>query len=163
MSERYAHEGGRPNNDRAAGPGGGEFDAGDLDEAVADDAFADDLDDDLLVVDPTPPQTHDGIPIRGCHTVATQADVIAAGILMGEPLLEDGSRRAQAPPVPPRMPAGDPPTRGSSRQVNFRLGPNEHARLREAAPLFGMRPTALARVLTVRGVDRALYEERRDR
>ena len=97
------------------------------------------------------------------NTVATQADVVAAMALVGELLLADGLARAGAQAAPPPMPAGEPPARGRGRQVNFRLGPREHARLVEAARLFGMRPTVLARVLTVRGVDRALYEERRDR
>ena len=97
-------------------------------------------------------------------TVHTVADAQAAGILVGELLLQDGTAvaRAEAAP-PPRMPAGALPARGSSRQLNYRLSAHEHARLLEAARLFGMRPTTLARVLTVRGVDRALYEERRDR
>jgi predicted HTH domain antitoxin len=47
--------------------------------------------------------------------------------------------------------------------VNFRLGAEEHDRLATAARLFAMRPSTLARVLTMRGVDRALYEKRRDR
>jgi hypothetical protein len=94
---------------------------------------------------------------------ASQSDVIAAGILIGELSLEDGDARARAEAAPPPpMPAGAPPARGDRRQVNFTLGPEEHERLREAARLFAMRPTTLARVLTVRGVERALYEHRRD-
>ena len=49
---------------------------------------------------------------------------------------------------------------GPRRQVNVRLGPEEHARLVEAPGLFGMQPSVLARVLTVRGVARALREAR---
>ena len=89
--------------------------------------------------------------------------VVAGQILVSELMLEGGAARTRARQVPPpRMPRGAPPTKGSLRQVNFRLGPDEHARLREAARLFGMPPTTLARVLTVRGVNAALYEERRD-
>jgi hypothetical protein len=95
-------------------------------------------------------------------TVATVADAIAANILVGGLIVE-------APPPqlrvrPPSMPraVADPPARGGRRQVNFRLGPDEHARLLEAARTFGMRPGALARLLTVRGVDRALRDARRD-
>ena len=47
--------------------------------------------------------------------------------------------------------------------MNFRLGPEEHARLVAAARAYGLRPGTFARVLTVRGVDAALYEDRRDR
>jgi hypothetical protein len=71
------------------------------------------------------------------------------------PLNRSGRRRAANT-------SGDPPSTGARRQVNFRLGPGEHARLIEAAKVFGMRPTVLARLLTVRGVDRALREARRD-
>jgi hypothetical protein len=87
-----------------------------------------------------------------------------ATALVGELMIEDGPPPHQrSPGRPPRMPAGDPPPRGASRQVNFRLGPGEYARLVEAAELYALRPAALARLLTVRGIDRALYEERRDR
>ena len=96
-------------------------------------------------------------------TVRTVADAQAAGILVGELLLEDATALARADEAPPRMPAGAPPPPGPSRQVNYRLGPEEYARLLAAARLFAMRPTTLARVLTVRGVDSALCEARRDR
>jgi hypothetical protein len=149
-----------------------------------------DLDDDEWPVVAEPPQTHDGMPIRGWHhgepvpdldripkerwravlaplrpgtrTVAmsgTQRDFIAAAVLVGDLLADDGP----ADTAPPAMPAGAPPRRGAGRQVNFRLGPDEHDRLVAAARLFAMRPTTLARVLTMRGVERALYEERCDR
>ena len=91
----------------------------------------------------------------------TQEAYIAGQILVSDLTLEDGAARSRArQAAPPRMPTGAPPTKGAQRQVNFRLGPDEHARLRNAAELFGMPPTTLARVLTVRGVDAALYEER---
>ena len=84
--------------------------------------------------------------------------------IRGQLWLEDATPSARADAAaPPRMPAGAPPGRGASRQINFRVGPDEHARLVAASKLFAMRPTTLARVLTMRGVDRALYEERRDR
>ncbi len=83
--------------------------------------------------------------------------------LKGQLSLEDDAARARAFAAPPvQLPSGDPPPAGARRQVNFRLGPGEHARLIEAARVFGMRPNVLARLLTVRGVDRALREARRD-
>lgn len=149
-------------------------------------------DDDLLAAaDPEPPRMHKDIPITGYNrgepipdlrrlpqarwrealrpltgftrqlsagSAATPAEAQVAFVLLGELSLED--RPASAPRVP--GPAAAPP-RGFSRQVNFRLGPEEHARLVEAARLYGLRPSAFARVLTVRGVDAALYEERRGR
>ncbi|HUR84154.1 MAG TPA: hypothetical protein VMY78_02315 [Solirubrobacteraceae bacterium] len=92
----------------------------------------------------------------------TQKDFIAAAQLVGLLWLEGGDageRSGDTPP--PRMPAGAPPARGPGRQVNFRLGADDHEQLLAAARLFAMRPSSLARVLTVRGVNRALYEERR--
>jgi hypothetical protein len=44
-----------------------------------------------------------------------------------------------------------------------RLGPGEYASLVEATRRFVVRPTALACVLTLRGVHGAPYEKRRDR
>jgi hypothetical protein len=100
---------------------------------------------------------------RAVGGLRSQEAVVAGHVLVSKLMLEDGAathRAREAPP--PRMPRGAPPTKGSLRQVNFRLGPDEHARLLDAARLFGMPPTTLARVLTVRGVDAALYEQRRD-
>jgi hypothetical protein len=156
------------------------------------DADVDDDDDgDEWAVPVEPPQTHDGMPIRGWHygepipdldripqerwrevlaplrrgtrrvaMSGTQRDFRSAAILVGELLADDGRVDLGAPPA---MPTGAPPAREAGRQVNFRLGATEHDRLVAAARLFAMRPATLARVLTVRGVDRALYEERRDR
>jgi hypothetical protein len=92
---------------------------------------------------------------------ATQSDVVAAGILVGELSQEDGAARHRAVSAPPPgMPAGAALARGPGHQVNFRIGHDEFERLAEAARLFAMRPTTLARVLTMRGVERALYEHR---
>jgi hypothetical protein len=100
--------------------------------------------------------------IRSQSTVAPK-EVMVVMAIIGELLLEEGAVRARAISAgPARMPSGDPPPNETRRQVNFRLGEGEHARLAEAARLFGMRPNVLARVLTVRGVDRALREARRD-
>jgi hypothetical protein len=88
---------------------------------------------------------------------------IDAMIVLGQLVSQEHAAKARARTSPPaRLPSGDPPPTGMRRQVNFRLGPGEHARLVEASRLFGMSPTVLARVLTVRGVDRALREARRD-
>ena len=97
---------------------------------------------------------------RAVASVATPADVLAALALVTDLMLEDPPPGALPPatPMPPRVPA---PRRGSSRQVNFRLGPDEHSRLVEAARMYGLRPGTFARLLTVRGVDAALYEKRR--
>lgn len=94
-------------------------------------------------------------------SVRTQAEAIAAGILIGDLILQDRPVGVLPPPSkPPDCP--DPPSRGRSRQVSFRLGPDEHERLLEAARAYGMRPAVLARLLTVRGVNRALHDARRE-
>lgn len=59
---------------------------------------------------------------------------------------------------PARAPRG-----GARRQINSWLGPGEHERLLRATQLLAMRPITLARLLTMRGVDRDLYGERRER
>ena len=95
--------------------------------------------------------------------LARMEDVTPALIILGELLISgDAARDRALDAAPPRLPAGALPARSAGHQVNFRLGPTEHARLLEVARMFAMRPTTLARVLTVRGVDRALYEARRD-
>ena len=97
---------------------------------------------------------------RAVASAATPADASAALALVGGLMLEDPPPGALPPatPMPGQVPA---PQRGSSRQVNFRLGPEEHSRLVEAALVYGLRPGTFARLLTVRGVDAAMYEKRR--
>jgi hypothetical protein len=86
-----------------------------------------------------------------------------ARAVIGQLLSEDGRRlRSLDDGPPPPLPTGAPPPHGASRQINVRLGPSEHADLLKAATVFATRPTTLARMLIVRGVNRALYEERRD-
>jgi hypothetical protein len=108
--------------------------------------------------------------IRAQQTLSYER-VQAAMAINGILSVEDGIARSRAQARaarPGRMPIGDPPEiedasrAGSRRQVNFRLSPREHARLVEAAQLYGMRPGMLARLLTVRGVDRALADARHD-
>ena len=101
---------------------------------------------------------------RALNRLQTMEQVSFAYSLIGQLMVEGNiaSQRAIAAPTP-RLPVGDPPPHGPRRQVNFRLGAGEHGRLLEAARLFGMRPNMLARLLTVRGVDRALADARRDR
>ena len=104
--------------------------------------------------------------IAACNFVTTQAEVSRVLALIGQLKLEEGAAQVRAiVATPPRMPVGDPPPpmELARRQVNFRLSTGEHVRLLEAARLFGMRPNALARLLTMRGADRALAEARSDR
>jgi hypothetical protein len=100
--------------------------------------------------------------IRAMNTLPVHR-IPAAMIVLDKLVSQEDAARARARTAPPaRLPCPDPPATGARRQVNFRLGPGEHARLVEASRLFAMSPTVLARVLTVRGVDRALRDARRD-
>ncbi len=89
-----------------------------------------------------------------------------AGMLVVMLDLEDGDRRADAERAaarPRRLPAPDAsqaPGRPVSRQVNFRISPRQHERLAEAAQRIGAKPGQLARILTMRGVEHMLWEER---
>lgn len=86
----------------------------------------------------------------------------AFAVVGGLPERSDAQARAAAQGVIPRLPPRGPlPERRAGRQVGFRLGLEDHARLTEAAGLFGVRPATLARILAVRGVNAALAEERR--
>lgn len=87
-----------------------------------------------------------------------EADTWAALALVAELDLEDGARRHAARTVHAPLLQGTPPPRAPSRQLNFRIGPEGYERLGEAARLFGVRPTTLARMLVTRGVDAALRE-----
>ena len=101
--------------------------------------------------------------IRAQNTVPVQKVPVVTAFI-GDLISEEAAARTRAV-APPRsqIPVGDPPAPNEPRrQVNFRLGEGEHGRLAEAARLFGMRPNVLARVLVVRGVDRALRDARRD-
>ena len=103
--------------------------------------------------------------VHATAALRTAEQVQAGWAIKGQLLLEDGPVPRQRPieGASRAIPRGAPPARGAGRQINFRLGPQEHARLVEAAGLFAMTPTALARILTVRGVARALPEERGER
>ncbi len=68
-------------------------------------------------------------------------------------------RRAQRPQSLPTPTRADRLER-ASRQVNFRISAAQHERLVEAAQRVGAKPTELARILTMRGVEHMLWEER---
>jgi len=85
------------------------------------------------------------------------------GMLYNRMALEDrplepahAAERALSNPVgisPPTVPG-----RPRRRQVNFRIEQHEYERLREAALRLGLRPTELARLFTMSGVNRALED-----
>lgn len=82
--------------------------------------------------------------------------------------LVEGRHAGPPPPPVPELPVADaapglaPRAGRGGRQVGFRLGPALYADLEEAAPLHGVRPATLARVLTTRGVQAALAQRRRE-
>jgi hypothetical protein len=55
-----------------------------------------------------------------------------------------------------------PPVEPRERQVNVRLDPNRYRDLCEAADLYGVAPTTMARMLVRRGTKAVLDERRRD-
>ena len=67
---------------------------------------------------------------------------------------EERTERPQPLPVPPA-----PRAQGrAGRQVNFRLADRDHADLKRASSVLGLRSATLARLLTLRGVAQVLAE-----
>jgi hypothetical protein len=105
-----------------------------------------------------------------CVVSATEprGDAAAPGAAAGAAEIEWLSRQrrrevslttlADPKPLPGAAGGVRAPERPRHRQVNFRLTREGHAGLERAAALVHMRPTALARLLVVRGVDQILRE-----
>jgi len=72
----------------------------------------------------------------------------------------EAERRASRPSRLPSPELPREPSRPSSRQVGFRISTTQHERLAEAARRVGAKPGQLARMLTLRGVEHMLWEER---
>lgn len=92
------------------------------------------------------------------YTDATQA--IGKALLLGP---DRPKVPTQTVAYPDGLPTGrvSVPRRRERRQVNFRLAPPEYEELERAAKLLSMRPSAAARLLTVRGVQQVLREAER--
>ncbi|MEA2273288.1 MAG: hypothetical protein QOI98_1996 [Solirubrobacteraceae bacterium] len=107
------------------------------------------------------------MPARRAAIRTSPTDHLSEAMVIGAELeIEDIDRRARreavlAHAVAVPTPSVSPRPRSRSRQVNFRLGPNASSRLDRAAELLGMKPGALARSLTLNGVNRILYEDAR--
>ena len=68
----------------------------------------------------------------------------------------DALERAAPPPVPvPVLPRTLPLRRRAVRQINFRVSPSEYDEIHAVASLYGVSPSRIARMLTLRGVRRA--------
>lgn len=72
------------------------------------------------------------------------------------PPISKAVERAVSSPL--GVPSPKVPGRPRRRQVNFRIEHDEYDRLREAARRLGVRPTELARLFTMSGVNRALED-----
>lgn len=72
----------------------------------------------------------------------------------------DAERRASRPSRLPTPELLLESSRPPSRQINFRISATQHERLAEAARRIGAKPGQLARMLTLRGVEHMLWEER---
>ena len=66
----------------------------------------------------------------------------------------DALERAAPPPVPV-LPRTLPLRRRAVRQINFRVSPSEYDEIHAVASLYGVSPSRIARMLTLRGVRRA--------
>ena len=66
----------------------------------------------------------------------------------------DALERATPPPVPV-LPRTLPLRRRAVRQINFRVSPSEYDEIHAVASLYGVSPSRIARMLTLRGVRRA--------
>jgi hypothetical protein len=65
----------------------------------------------------------------------------------------DALDRAAPPPVPV-LPRALPLRRRAVRQINFRVSPSEYDEIHTVAGLYGVSPSRIARMLTLRGVRR---------
>ena len=65
----------------------------------------------------------------------------------------DALERAAPPPVPV-LPRTLPLRRRAVRQINFRVSPSEYHEIHTVASLYGVSPSRIARMLTLRGVRR---------
>lgn len=92
------------------------------------------------------------------------ADQLAFALLMAEADQRNARARARSRarrnghPLPAPGPAAAHEAKRSSRQVNIRLRPDDHAKLAQAAAAVGLKPTTLARALVLNGVAMTLRE-----
>jgi hypothetical protein len=106
-------------------------------------------------------QTHPSIREKASQTLGelklmTEANTIGWRILDEERARAKAARTVVAFPTP--LPGATVPKRTRYKQVNIRLPPARYEDLCEAATIIGMKPTALVRLLTIRGVTQMLAE-----
>jgi len=100
--------------------------------------------------------------------LSTHEDVLEAHAVAREINYDEYDRKQRAREAigfPPPVPVPEAPRplgqRRAPHQVNFRLHPVQYEKLVDAAEFLGMKPSQLARFLTLRGVSQVLAE--RDR
>jgi hypothetical protein len=98
----------------------------------------------------------------GLHGDQVRRAAIACGqaIMERPPPRETPVAAFQAAAYPQGIPGIDvrPPSIEPPRQVNFRLSAEEYEQLQRTARLLGVRPSAAARLLAIRGVQQVLRE-----
>ena len=87
------------------------------------------------------------------HRAVALRDALPSGFVasVGRDSLSEGT--AIPAPTPARTPG--------SRQLNLRISPEQYARLEQAAAQLGEKPTVLARLLVVNGVNRIFADHAR--
>ena len=106
-------------------------------------------------------QTHPSVREKASQTLGEialmgEANRIAWRILAEENARKQAARASIAFPAP--LPGAAVPRRTRFKQVNFRLTRAQYDDLCEAASIIGMKPTALARMLAIRGATQMLAE-----
>lgn len=115
-------------------------------------------------------QTHPSVrqyAIRTARVVDLAAGALADRLVVEIQRVERAARErhaaaAQSPQPVPTPRASRERRRRYSRQIGFRLTPDEHADLARAAETLSLRPAQVARMLVVRGVHQVLREAERE-
>lgn len=98
--------------------------------------------------------------VTGSLEASREAGVLAVTLDLEDGAREQEARQQAARPHTLPAPAARDALESASRQVNFRISPRQHERLAQAAQRIGAKPGQLARILTMRGVEHMLWEER---
>ena len=99
--------------------------------------------------------------VAGSLEASRQAGILAVTLDLEDGAREQEMRQRAARPHTLPAPAARDALESASRQVNFRISSRQHERLAEAAQRIGAKPGQLARLLTMRGIEHMLWEERR--
>ena len=98
--------------------------------------------------------------VAGSLEASRQAGILAVTLDLEDGAREQETRQRACRPHTLPAPAAREALESASRQVNFRISPQQHERLGQAAQRIGAKPGQLARILTMRGVEHMLWEGR---